>query len=144
MTRVEGLETQRASSSESSSIFGTNVLLDSSSVDLYLTLIQSFIIRMFLSRRNANHFYSTLHSISSHRIFSSAHGAGEAIRGTFNDSIDQAGEGIAGAGSSEKEKAERQANLATKDSGNEDSGKVVNKGVQEVKDGLNQIGSTTK
>lgn len=83
-------------------------------------------------------------SLSTHRIFSSAHGAGEAIRGTFNDSIDQVGEGIAGAGSSEKEKAERQANLATKDSGNEDSGKVVNKGVQEVKDGLNQIGSTTK
>lgn len=79
------------------------------------------------------------------RIFNSAHGAGEAIRGTFNDGVDQLGEGIAGAGSSDKEAAERKAKLAEKEGGTkEGNGDVAQKGMDEVKEGLGKLQGSTK
>lgn len=75
----------------------------------------------------------TSHSIS---IFNAGHGAGETIRGTINDTLDQFGKGVTSGGS-------QNTNTVQTASG-ENHASTVEKGKQEFNQGVNDLSNTGK
>ncbi|CAO1638893.1 unnamed protein product [Sympodiomycopsis kandeliae] len=74
-------------------------------------------------------------------VFNTAHGAGESIRGNFNNFVDQAGEGLASQMGDKNEQAEREQKLAQSGSSSKpgENANIAEKGKEEMTRGLNQI-----
>lgn len=74
-------------------------------------------------------------------VINTAHGAGESLRGNFNNFVDQAGEGLASQMGDKNEQAERERKLADSNSGakpGENAG-IADKGKEEMSRGLDQL-----
>ncbi|PWN26395.1 hypothetical protein BDZ90DRAFT_280438 [Jaminaea rosea] len=81
-------------------------------------------------------------------VFNTIGGAGESIRGNFNNFVDQAGEGLASNMGSKEEQEARQAKLGQEGSGTKvgENADIASKGEEQVKRGINQLtgqGSTS-
>ncbi|CAO1614502.1 unnamed protein product [Parajaminaea phylloscopi] len=74
-------------------------------------------------------------------IFNTVGGAGEAIRGNFNDFVDRAGEGLASAGEDKESQERRQAQLNSSTSGTRpgENADVARKGMDQINQGINQL-----
>lgn len=71
-------------------------------------------------------------------LFNSAHGAGETIRGTINDTLDGVGKGIAGDGTSTKN-ADGLNSRSGQATSSEDHGSVIQSGKEEFRSGVSSI-----
>jgi hypothetical protein len=76
---------------------------------------------------------------SAHSLFTGVHGAGESIRGTINDTLDQFGNGIASDGKSTTDE-KRLNKLESSGHAQQNHANTVETGKQEMSEGLDAIG----
>ncbi|CAO1636009.1 unnamed protein product [Jaminaea pallidilutea] len=74
-------------------------------------------------------------------VFNTAGGAGESIRGNFNNFVDQAGEGLASRMGSGEEQQQRAEKLDSSNSGAKpgENAEIAQKGEDQFKQGLEQM-----